>query len=211
MHPFINGLFFGLTLTVLLGPIFFALIQAGLERGFRAGLAMGIGIWVSDILFIVAVYKGVSHIVAITQIEGFELWVGIAGGIILLLIGLLTLLSKPPKMEIIKQSKKKQTASYLVLWVKGFLINTINPFTFFFWISVMTAVVLKNEYSFQESGQFFTGIILVIVFTDLLKVYLAKFISSKLKPIHILWMRRVSGGALVAFGIILIVRVLWMT
>ena len=99
MHPFLNGVFFGLALAVLLGPIFFALIQAGLERGFRAGLAIGIGIWVSDFLFIFAVYHSVSRIVAITEIDGFELWTGVAGGIILMAICTMTLLSPPPKME----------------------------------------------------------------------------------------------------------------
>jgi len=72
MHPLLNGLFFGLTLTILLGPIFFALIQTGVERGFRAGVVLGSGIWISDIIFIIAVYLGVSRIVAVTEIEGFE-------------------------------------------------------------------------------------------------------------------------------------------
>lgn len=209
MQPFLNGLFFGLTLTILLGPIFFALVQAGLERGFRAGFAMGMGIWVSDVIFIVAVYLGVSRIVEVTEIEGFKLWVGIAGGVVLLLIGLLTLLGKPPDMNKSVLTKKKLGASYLVLAIKGFLINTINPFTFFFWISVMTAVVLKKEYSTPEAIQFFVGIMLVIVSSDLVKVYLAKYISKKLKTHHVLWMRRISGSALIAFGIALMVRVLW--
>ncbi len=209
MQPFLNGLLFGLTLTILLGPIFFALVQAGLERGFRAGFAMGMGIWVSDVIFIVAVYLSVSRIVGVTEIEGFKLWVGIAGGVILLLIGLLTLLGKPPEMNASILTKKKLGASYLVLGIKGFLINTINPFTFFFWISVMTAVVLKEEYSVSDATQFFVAIMLIIVTSDMAKVYLAKYISSKLKAHHVLWMRRISGSALIAFGIALMVRVLW--
>jgi len=209
MNPLLNGLFFGLTLTILVGPIFFALVQAGLERGFRAGFAMGMGIWISDLIFIVAVYLGVSSIVGITEIDGFKLWVGIAGGVVLLLIGLLTLLSKPPDMSSSPITKKKLGASYLVLAVKGFLINTVNPFTFFFWISVMTAVVLKKGYSTGEATQFFVGIMLMIVSTDLIKVYLAKYISNRLKAQHVLWMRRISGGALITFGIALMLRVLW--
>jgi len=99
--------------------------------------------------------------------------------------------------------------SYFVLLSKGFLINTINPFTFFFWISVMTAVVLEKGYSSLGAKQFFFGIMMVIIITDVLKVYLAKYISKKMKPYHVLWMRRISGGALIAFGIILMGRVLW--
>ena len=50
----------------MLGPIFFALIQAGIEQGFRAGAMVGFGVWVSDFLFVASVYWGVSYIMAIT-------------------------------------------------------------------------------------------------------------------------------------------------
>ncbi|MFK7808248.1 MAG: LysE family translocator [Saprospiraceae bacterium] len=209
MPPFISGLLFGLTLTILLGPIFFALVQVGLERGFKAGFMMVMGIWLSDLLFVLSVYLGVSSIVAVTEIVGFKLWTGIAGGVILILIGVLTLVRKPTDLTKSALPKKKLRASYFVLFIKGFLINTVNPFTFFFWISVMTAVVLEREYVLGQAISFFVGVMLVIIVSDLLKVYGAKYISKKLKPHHVLLMRKISGGALVAFGIILMIRVLW--
>ena len=211
MQPLFNGLFFGLALTILLGPIFFTLVQAGMERGFRAGLAMVIGIFVSDLLFFTSVYLGLKEVIALTQAKGFSISVGIAGGIILFLIGVLTILRKPPKTKKLFLSKKKQRISYLGFLLKGFLINTLNPFTFFFWISVMTAVVLKNNYTTQQAILFFSGIMLVITCSDSLKVYSAKYISQKLKPIHILRMRQISGTALIIFGIILMIRVLCAT
>jgi threonine/homoserine/homoserine lactone efflux protein len=47
-----------------------------------------------------------------------------------------------------------------------------------------------------------------IVVTDLLKVLLAKRIRYSLRPVHLLWLRRISGAALIAFGVVLLVRVL---
>ncbi|MEM8906244.1 MAG: LysE family transporter [Bacteroidota bacterium] len=208
MHPFIEGLYFGLILCFLLGPIFFALLQAGIEQGLRAGLMVGLGVWVSDFLFIVAVYWGVSYIIAITEWEGFELTLGLIGGIILILFGLGTILSPPPNIQT-TSSASKTSLSYIALWIKGFLINTINPFTFFFWISVMSAVVVKDGLQSDDAFSFFVGILLMIVLTDVLKVYLAKRIRQHLRQIHVLWIRRFTGVALLVFGLVLIVRVVW--
>lgn len=197
----------GLFLTILAGPIFFALVQTGIERGFRAGFVMGLGIWFSDVLIIGIVYKSVAYFIAAAEMGGFKLWMGIAGGVMLTLMGILTLLSPPPDMEAPK-SIKTSTASYLTLFIKGFLINTINPFTFFFWVSVMTSVVLKEEMGTNSALLFFGGIIGTIMITDSLKVASAKYIRKKLKPIHLLWARKISGTALILFGIVLFVRVL---
>lgn len=210
MHPFLYGLYFGLILCFLVGPIFFALLQAGIERGFRAGLMIGFGVWISDLLFMVAVYFGVSYIVEITEWNGFEFTLGLVGGVILIVFGCGTILSPPPDIYASStKSMAKRSASYLALSAKGFLINTINPFTFFFWISVMSTVVIKDEYDPQKAFYFFFGILLMIIITDILKIYLAKRIRKNLKQTHVLWMRRITGIALVVFGIVLMVRVTW--
>ena len=96
----------------------------------------------------------------------------------------------------------------LALWIKGFLINTINPFTVFFWASVMTTVVLEREYDGRQASLFFGGILAMIVFTDSLKVFLAKKIRHKLTSRHLWWVRRISGIALIVFAGVLAVRVL---
>jgi len=207
LHPLINGILFGLLLTIMAGPIFFALVQAGIERGFRAGFVMGLGIWFSDIIIVLGVYQGVSYFMKAIEMAGFKLWMGIAGGVILILIGLFTLLSPPPDMDVPKDIKTS-TASYFTLFGKGFLINTINPFTFFFWVSVMTSVVIKEEMGTSSALFFFGGIIGTIMVTDSLKVVLAKFIRKVLKPVHLLWTRKIAGSALIIFGVALMIRVL---
>ena len=53
MDIVINGLLFGLLLCVLIGPVFFALIQNAIEKGFYSGFFMAIGIALSDAFYIV--------------------------------------------------------------------------------------------------------------------------------------------------------------
>ena len=193
----------------MLGPIFFALIQAGIEQGFRAGAMVGFGVWVSDFLFVASVYWGVSYIMAITAWDGFALTLGLVGGVILIVVGLGTIWKPPPDIHASTIVLSQNKASYFTLWMKGFLINTINPFTFFFWISVTSTVVVKDGFTPKDAFYFFFGILLMIVFTDTLKVWMAKLIRKHLKQVHVLWMRRITGGALILFGIGLMVRVIW--
>ena len=208
MNLFLQGILWGLTLSILVGPILFALIQTGLERGLRAGLMMGLGIWVSDLLFIISVYWGLTYVMRISEWPGFTIWLGTIGGIILIILGTGFFVTKPPTMKTRRKRKTKNAASYLSLFTQGFLINTLNPFTFFFWISISGAVILKNAANTSNALLFYTGILVTIVVTDSLKVYLAKRIGRYLRPRYILITRRVVGIALVLFGIGLIVRVL---
>ena len=221
MSAFFEGLVFGLVLTVMAGPILFALLQAGIEQGFRAGMMVALGVFASDVLFVSMVYFGLSYILAIIELDGFELTLGTIGGVALIGIGIGTLLSKPPHLpnDYFLEKNKPPTAitqqsiykksSYLSLWTKGFLVNTINPFTFFFWGVVATGKMAESNFNKDDFFYFFGGILFTTLSSDSLKVYLAKIIRKKLTPHHVLWVRKISGIAFVIFGIILIIRVLF--
>ena len=202
---FFEGMQIGLVLCFLLGPIFFTLIQTSVEEGFRAGLMVGSGIWVGDMLYISAIYWGLSHIVQITAWEQFTLYLGFVGGIILLVFGLGSLLTAnnvtPPDQIGSRQS------SIFSLFTKGFLVNAINPFTVFFWIGITTTFTVGDQLMPKEAFWFFSGILFTIIFTDIAKIFLAKSIRKWLKPIHIMWVRRITGILLIVFGIVMFIRI----
>jgi len=92
------------------------------------------------------------------------------------------------------------------LWLKGFLINSINPFTVLFWFGLMSTTILKSNLNSYDIPLFFGGAIGTVVITDIIKILLAKRIRRWMQPKHILLLRRVSGIALIVFGIVLLVR-----
>lgn len=208
MDMLFGGIKVGLILSFMIGPIFFALVQTSVEEGFRAGAMVALGIWVSDASFVLAVYYGVSYLAEIVKAPSFSLILGIAGSILLACFGLVTLLTIPKGLLTGVLPDYKRSSSYLSLFIKGFLINTINPFTVFFWTSLMGTVVIKDGFDSQQALWFFGGVLGTIVTTDLLKVILAKKIRYSLRPVHLLWLRRISGGALIVFGVVLLFRVL---
>ena len=200
-----DGIKFGLALSILVGPILFALIQTSIEQGFRAGWMVGLGIWISDALFVVITYFSISLVAAVSNWDGLEFWLGIVGGIILLAFGIGSWLSKPPD---VKQMTKKAVrhSSYITLWLKGFIINTVNPFTFFFWLGVSGLLFTEKELQPGEASYFYGGLIGTLVVADTTKVALAKMIRRWLKPNFIVLLRRIVGVLFMVFGVVLLVR-----
>lgn len=207
MVHFFNGVGLGLTLSILAGPLLFALVQTSLEQGARSGIAVGVGIWISDLLFVAGSYLGLSYLLKITHAKGFEEILGTAGGIFLAAMGLAILLKKTPEIRP-KHLSESRLGHFGGLWLKGFLINTINPFTVFFWTNVSTGLLKPAERS-EPVWLFYAGVMLVIVATDTIKVLAAGKMSPYLKPGKLRLMRRISGLALFAFGLGLLVRV-WL-
>lgn len=207
MVLFFEGIKMGFLLAILVGPLFFALVQTGVEEGARAGTMVGFGIWVSDFSYIVLVYSGLAYIRQIVEGDNFTFVVGVAGSIILAVFGLGALFTKPPAFEISEQKPTRQTP-YYKLWLRGFLINTVNPFTVFFWMGLMSTLLIKDNISGADAVIFFAGLFGTIVLTDMVKVLAAKRIRRVLKYRHVLLLRRISGAALLIFGIVLLVRVL---
>jgi len=203
MSLILDGFLLGLTLSILLGPIFVALTQTGIQRGIRAGLSVGTGIWASDILVIVTAYFFIKEIDEITQNKTFHHWMGMIGGMTLIIFGLISLVKKP-KLD--KQIPAFSAKSYAGYWTKGFAVNFFNPFTFVFWIGVMTTYVIGKETDGWQTSILFGSIMFTVMITDSMKVVLAKLIRTKLTPKHIITFGKIAGFMLLTFGIILILR-----
>ncbi|MBL0098855.1 MAG: LysE family transporter [Saprospiraceae bacterium] len=205
MLYFTEGVMLGLTLSILLGPIFVALTQTGIKHGIKAGLSIGTGIWVSDILVISVGWFFIKQLDSMAKHPSFQLWMGMVGGIILITFGILSILNKHKKDD---QTKAFSARTYFGYFTKGFAVNFINPFTFVFWLGVMSTYVLGKGINGMETILLFGGIMATIVLTDSLKVILAKLIRSRMKHHHIILFSRIAGVMLIIFGITLFVRVL---
>ncbi|MEQ1746071.1 MAG: LysE family transporter [Saprospiraceae bacterium] len=221
-----QGILLGLSLSFMIGPLLFAIMQASLDRGFRAGIALAAGIWASDVLYLYLIYRWVDALAALAALPNFSFWAGLCGSSVLLVFGVSTLLARK-----VPVSDEHNTAADRVLdvidgpeptgaehnwtrWgypgytLRGFLLNTINPFTVFFWLGLASAFVVSNKLSPRESVSFFGGMLLSLVATDVLKAYAAKRLRSFLNPRHVLLLQKGIGVALLISGVVLFVRVL---
>lgn len=202
-----NGILVGLALAILVGPILFSLIQRSIEQGVKAGLWVALGIWISDVLFIGGIMVGVAHITKVVESPLFEPILGILGGLVLIGIGAGMFISKPATNIEEATTGIEVLSSEWRLWLEGFLINTINPFSIIFWTSIITARSVETDLFSMSSYFFFGSVLGTIIITDTLKIFLAEKIRIYLQPKHILSMRKISGVALFIFGIAMMIRV----
>ncbi|MEM9545574.1 MAG: LysE family transporter [Bacteroidota bacterium] len=198
-----QGVLLGLTLAILLGPIFVTLTQIALEKGARAGIVASTGVWISDIIIITLCYIFIQRITYLIQDAAFTYWMGLLGGFILITFGAGALFKK---VNLVFHGAAHSANDYLEFWTKGFLVNTVNPFTFVFWIGVTSTYVIQTKISGLKSFVFFSSIMLVIICTDSAKVFLAKAIRSKMKQKHFTIFSRIAGVGLIIFGIVLLLR-----
>lgn len=205
MDLVLEGIVLGIALMILLGPLFVALTQAAIEGGSRAGMAVAIGIWVSDFTIVGLCYFFVQRISRLVEDHSFTYWMGLSGSFVLITFGIATFLAKS-RLDTTQPPLRLSVRDYAGLFTKGFLVNTINPFTFVFWITVTSTYVIGRKISHQEAALFFGTILLVIMVSDTLKVVLAKYIRTKLEGRHINTFSKVAGVALIVFGIVLLFR-----
>lgn len=205
MNLLIDGIKVGLIICFMLGPLFFALLQASLEKGFVAGVTLGFGIWSSDLVYIVISFLGMGYLEQLMANARLTMTIGIIGGSLLMIFGAVAIWSKPNLRMLLSQQPVRDTP-LIQLWLKGFFLNIFNPFTIFLWLGLMTTVLSQRNLEEGQAMVFFGGVIGTVASTDILKALLAKKIRRVMKPRHILLLRRIAGFALVVFGVALIVR-----
>ncbi len=200
----LEGLVLGLTLATLLGPIFVVLINTSMNYGARSGLVVGSGIWVSDLLFILFAYFFIHKIQHYVEDVQFKYWVGNLGGFILITMGIGQFFKKPDIKKIEFSSKYMRNLGF---FGKGFVVNTLNPFTFVFWFGVIGSKLLQSKHEDHLVMVMCAIILGMIVFTDSIKVIGAKWLSGKLKPDILLYVNKVAGLLLIVGGFLLISKV----
>lgn len=203
LQPIFAGLVAGLLLAVLIGPVFFALIETSIRKGFVAAVLFALGILLSDGTFFLIAFFGLSHLGQ--QFELKEI-MGFVGGLFLLGFGLALILKKKKKAEDEKKIDAGITRSSLLRsLMKGFLLNAVNPSVLFYWIGVVTAVSAQYEADHKKIFAFFICCITVVFCTDMLKAFLAFKLKDFITDKFMLWMNRGTGVVLMAAG----AKLLW--
>ena len=63
-----QGILFGLTLSLMVGPAFFSLIQTSITQGFRSGSQLAMGVALSDVLSAEEYINPLPHALMLTAI-----------------------------------------------------------------------------------------------------------------------------------------------
>lgn len=200
-----KGFLTGVWLSMSFGPVFFLLIQTSIRKGVRHALFFDLGVLLSDLLYIIIAFFGASIIL---ENETYKDWIGLIGGIVLIVFGLLPFVN-PPKETTHPVDSEIQAVGKLNpigLILKGFFINLLNPSVLFIWFGAATVAFATFHGQRFPVAVFFIVTLTTYFGIDIAKVYLALKLKRFLNPAGLLVVNRASGLIIMIFGLYLILN-----
>ena len=196
----------GFVLSIMIGPVFFILLETSIKKGIRAAIAFDIGVLLSDLVYILIALNFYFEVQNLTEGENQHL-LKIIGGSLFIIYGVVTFFKKPKDAK--KDSKGeiiKDTNDYKMLALKGFALNIANPLVIFYWFSVMT-LAEKTEGDSTVPVLFFLGVILITFFIfDILKIIGAKQLRPLMTDNLLKALNQLIGIVFAGFGVFLLIQ-----
>jgi len=200
IEALLKGITLGLLLSISVGPVVFSIIKQSLNNGHTGGIAFIIGVSASDVTMVL-----ISNVFTqlFSAISSHKREIGIAGSVFLISLGIFFLFFKKIKVNEEGQQVffKFRKRDYAKIALSGYLMNTLNPAVFLFWLTASTTLI---NHTFQQKLIIFLVCLGIVFSTDIAKVMLAGKIRKKLTPHNIHIINRVNGLILIGFGIALI-------
>ena len=183
MQFFLQAIGIGFLLSVMVGPVFFVLLETSITKGIRAALALDIGVFISDILYIMFALSFVDQISSINSGEN-KLIFGFIGGSIFIIYGTFYFFKKSKMVDLTMEAENtsKEVAAapkdYLLLGLKGFFLNIANPAVIFYWLSILSLAAQSVPDNTKNPNTWILLFISILLGTyfgfDILKVFAAK-------------------------------------
>ncbi len=188
----------GITLSFMVGPVFFVLLETSITKGARQAIQFDLGVLLADVIFITVAYFGSEALLEGIQQSNELYWLG---GFIIFIFGLFGVIRAQYKKKLNPVTFEFQVKPASWYWMKGFLLNFLNVGVLFYWITSM--IILKNRYSEQPTYVFIYFAITLIAYfiTDLLKIFFARKLKNLLTTKSLLNLEKMVGFIMMAFGI----------
>ncbi|WP_316813217.1 LysE family translocator [Pedobacter heparinus] len=198
----LQGIGAGILFSFLTGPVFFSMIKTSIEKGFKAGFALAIGVIFSDIIFISLTIFSSQFV---DYNSKYNQYIGIIGGLFLFCIGLFYLIKKVKVNYDISEDLKIKKRGYII---KGFFMCLLSPTTLMFWIMVGGIVSVHLHYEMAEKIVFFIVAMITQLSVDCLKCFYAAKLRYRIKERTIQNLNRIAGAVILMFAIRLFIEVI---
>lgn len=195
LHPVLWGLFAGFTMSLMLGTVFFSLLQISIHQGYKHGVAIAAGVILCDVLFLVLALGFSEAVSAFYQKNQVLMaWVGCLA---LVILGLIQVLRKPPYAR--ADGGWKQL-SYIQCSAKGFLLNLVNPGNLIIWLVALNNPVTVGL-SMTQKIQFSSAGLLAIFLTESGISYAAQQLRRWATPVHLHRLDLLVGAVFILAGL----------
>ncbi|MDG1346447.1 MAG: LysE family transporter [Crocinitomicaceae bacterium] len=196
----------GFILSIMIGPVFFLLLETSIKKGIRAAIAFDLGVLISDCLYILIAYIFYSEVQSLAE-GSDQHFVKIIGGTLFIAYGVASFFKKSKGIKKDAQGNLvKEANDYKMLALKGFLLNFVNPLVIFYWFSVMTLAEKAEGMNTTPLFTFLSVILITFFGIDLLKIFGAKKLRPLVTNAVMKGLNRLIGIVFVGFGIFLFIQ-----
>lgn len=206
MDIILKAIVTGFILSIMIGPVFFVILETSIKKGVRAAMMFDIGVILSDIIYISIAYLFYAEVEKLTEGSNSE-WLKVVGGSVFIVYGFYTYFKKMEDIVVNELGKiVTNRGDYRNLMLKGFVLNFANPMVIFYWFTVMT-LAEKNTSDKATPVFFFISILLsTFIIFDILKMVGAKKLRPLMTPKILKALNQLIGIVFVGFGLFLLLK-----
>lgn len=193
---FLSYVFLGLSLAAPIGPVNAAQMDKGIKHGFFNAWVLGLGSVTADLIYMLAVFLGLAHLIEIPIVKAF-LW--LFGFFVLVYTGIEGLLSSRSMGLSNSRGKESLQKSF----VTGFLMSISNPLTILFWLGIYGSVLAKTAamYDFEQLLFYSSAIIIGLLIWDISMAFVASGARKLLTAKFLTTITLISSLSLIGFGL----------
>ena len=192
----VKGAGIGFAVAAPVGPIGMLCIRTTLERGRLAGFCAGLGAAVADTIFAAIGAYGIHLVGAFLNAEKF--WISLFGGVFLIAFGA-HLARKPPSLTQAETQEvpKGLWADFLMTLV----LTLANPTTILSFAGIFAGLSAVLGFSLAGVPALLIGVFLGSAAWWLTLSGIVGLIRHRISHDTMVWINRIAGGILVAFGL----------
>ncbi len=199
-----KALIIGFSVAAPIGPVGVLCFRRSIERGWRAGVATGIGAASAETIHAGIAVFGLAA--AFGSAAASRPWLDTVSGLLLLTFGVYIALCQTSQRSTERPVRK--FGRHFGDGLSAFAISVTNPLTPIAFAALFAGIGLVGFNGMADSGTRGTTLVGVFVGAWLWFAALtaaATVLHSRLDPSTIRWINRLSGAAVAAFGVYLLV------
>ena len=206
MHTvfFLKGLIIGFVIAAPVGPIGVLCARRTLTHGRRAGFVSGMGAATADALYGFIAAFGLT--VVSDFLAGHQRWLRLAGGLILLIMGIRSFFLHPDEASDLPRSARR----YAGMYTSTLFLTLTNPMTIFSFAAVFAGFGLAGtKGSPLSAGTLVFGVLLGSALWWLFLVGIFSLYRRRFQAHELLWVNRISGIIITASGFLALLSLEW--
>ena len=176
MTPIVEGIVLGLSVAAPIGPTNIEMIRRGLKNGFWPCIAFASGVEVVLIVYLIAVFSGLSFL---TEVELFGMVLSAFGVLVLFYLGYPNIKQFSERRELDLDAGGQDRRHF----ISGILLTITNPAVLLFWSGIIGANVATREFSLGcslwISGGILLGVAIWFLFLSILIGVGRKYVTPR--------------------------------